>query len=136
MRNLAQRLVSEERRRSDPADTEARAAFRVCNKLSESLSALVGARGFRILLLRAQTLAKADAPWLGRLKAGANGALVFPEELERGLEPTAAAKGGAALLGHLLELLATFIGEALTLRLVQQVWPKVALDDSKSGGKT
>jgi hypothetical protein len=32
-----------------------------------------------------------------------------------------------ALVTHLLELLATFIGEALTLRLVQQVWSKAAL---------
>ena len=88
------------------------------------------------MLVRALTLAKADAPWLGGLEVGANGALVFPAKLEGDLAPKEAAKGGVALVGHLLELLVTFIGEALTLRLVQQVWPKAALDDVKPGSKT
>lgn len=136
MRNLAHRLISEEHRQRDPSDTESRAALRVCDKLRESLSALAGARGFRALLVRALTLAKADAPWLGGLEVGANGALVFPAKLEGDLAPKEAAKGGVALVGHLLELLVTFIGEALTLRLVQQVWPKAALDDVKPGSKT
>lgn len=51
-------------------------------------------------------------------------------------DESAAAEGGEALVAQVLELLATFIGEALTWRLVQQIWPKLALDAPKSGGKT
>ncbi len=37
------------------------------------------------------------------------------------------------LLAQLLGLLFTFIGEALTLQLVLDVWPELVLDDSDSG---
>jgi hypothetical protein len=103
--------------------------------LRESLSVLAGARGFRTLLARALALAKTEAAWLGQLEVSATGALVYPAELERELEPKEAAKGAAALVAQVLELLATFIGEALTQRLVQQIWPKAAFGDSQSGGK-
>jgi hypothetical protein len=135
MRNLARRLISAERRASDSSETEGHAAFRVCEKLRESLSALVGARGFRTLLARALTIASAEVPWLGKLEVGPGGSLVIPEALETEMRANEAAKGGAALVTHLLGLLTTFIGAALTLRLVQQVWPKTPLNDPKSGGK-
>lgn len=135
MQNLAHQLISEERRLGGSGN-DGRAAFRVCDKLRESLSALAGTRGFRTLLMRALALAKTEAAWLGRLEVGVNGALVFPAELEQEMDPKDAAKGGAALVTHVLELLETLVGEALTRRLVQQVWPKAALGDSKSGGKT
>lgn len=84
------------------------------------------------MLARALTLSKADVPWLGKLEVSASGALVLPKELERELEAKA---GGEALVGQVLELLKTFIGEALTQRLTQQIWPKAAFDESQPGGK-
>lgn len=87
------------------------------------------------MLARALTLSKADVPWLGKLEVSASGALVLPKELERELEAKAAAAGGEALVGQVLELLKTFIGEALTQRLTQQIWPKAAFDESQPGGK-
>jgi len=36
--------------------------------------------------------------------------------------------GGAILIAHLIGLLLTFIGEGLTFRLVQDVWPESAFD--------
>ena len=136
MRNLARSLIAAERRNSDSADTNARAAFRVCGKLRESLSPLTGAVGFRTLLTRALTLAKAEVPWLADLKVGPGGSLLIPEALAKEAEGSVAAKGGEALVTQVLELLATFIGEALTRRLVQQIWPKIAFDAPNSGGKT
>ena len=44
-----------------------------------------------------------------------------------------AKEGGAILIAQLLGLLLTFIGEGLTLRLVQDVWPEAAFDDRDSG---
>jgi hypothetical protein len=136
MRNLVRSLIAAERRKSDSQDTDARAAFRVCEKLRQSISALAGVVGFRTLLTRAVALAKADAPWLAQLKIEPSGSLSIPDSVDRDTDESAAAKGGEALVAQVLELLATFIGEALTRRIVQQIWPKIALDAPKSGGKT
>ena len=135
MRNLARRLIAAEHRADDPADTEGRAAFRVCERLRDALAVVVGTQGCRALLARALTLSAAEVPWLGKMKVSPTGALMLPAELECDLEPKSAAAGGVALVGQVLELLATFIGEALTRRLLRQIWPKVAFGESQSGGK-
>jgi hypothetical protein len=44
-----------------------------------------------------------------------------------------AMEGGALLIAQLLGLLLLFIGEGITLRLVQDVWPESAFDDRDSG---
>ncbi len=136
MRNLARSLIAAERRKSDSSDTNARAAFRVCGKLRESLSALTGAVGYRTLLMRAFALATVEVPWLAELKVGPGGSVLIPDPLPRETEESVAAQGGEALVAHVLELLATFIGEALTRRLVQQIWPRTAFDGPNSEGKT
>jgi len=41
-------------------------------------------------------------------------------------------EGGAILIAQLLGLLLTFIGEGITLHLVQDVWPESAFDDRDS----
>lgn len=134
MRSVAVRLIAEEFRARDPADTRGRAAFRACEKLRRPLSTLVGIVGFRSLLSRALTLAKAEVPWLGVLQINPDGSLDFPAAVEAQLQMDEAAEGGAALIAELLGLLVTFIGVDLTLRFVQEVWPKAALSDSESGG--
>lgn len=104
--------------------------LRVSEKLRQSLSALVGVVGFRTLLARALTLAKAEAPILGTLKISNDGSLEgFPSAREAPLGAAQIDGAGAVLVGHLLALLCIFIGESLTLRLVQDVWPEVALGD-------
>jgi hypothetical protein len=136
MRAFAHSIVAAERRESDHTDSDGHAAFRVCEKLRSSLSALAGPVGFSTLLKRALTLARAEVPWLAQLSVGPTGSLSIPDASDEDARPSEAAKGGVALVAHLLELLSTLIGDALTLRLVQQIWPKSALDDPKSGGKT
>jgi len=42
------------------------------------------------------------------------------------------AEGGAFLIAQLIGLLLTFIGEGLTLRMVQDVWPEAAFDGRDS----
>src|SRR5688572_27389180 len=98
MRNLARRLIAAEHQTRDSADTGGRTAFRVCEKLRVSLSALAGTRGFRTLLVRAVTRAKGEAPWLGKLEVGKDGTLLIPELLEEEAGRSEAAKGGEALV--------------------------------------
>jgi hypothetical protein len=45
------------------------------------------------------------------------------------------AEGSVALLARLLGLLVTFIGEALTLRLVEEMWPDVRLNAAELGAE-
>jgi hypothetical protein len=111
---LAQRLLTYEAfagKNSEPAES---AVFRVCAKLRQPLITLAGVAGFRSLLSRALTLARAEAPSLSEL------------EPQTGKEQ--ARDGGAILIAQLVGLLLTFIGEGLTLRLVQDVWPEAAFD--------
>jgi hypothetical protein len=53
-------------------------------------------------------------------------------ELEAQIKKDGAEQGDAILIAQLLGLLCTFIGEALTLRLVRDVWPDAAFDDPGS----
>ena len=50
-----------------------------------------------------------------------DGSLLGPGELEPQIDKD---DGGTILIAQLLGLLITFIGEALTLRLVQDMWPE------------
>lgn len=131
MKEIARSLIAEEH---EPNDLHpAHAAYRVCDKLGKSLSVLTGVRGFAALSARALSQAGEEVPWLAELlKVDANGALLLPSrDAEASVSSRDSAKGGLALVVHLLALLATFVGEALTLRLVQQVWPRLPLKNGK-----
>ena len=134
MRDLTKRLISEELRLGSASDTESHAAFRVCEKLRHVLSTFAGVAGFRSLLARALVLAKADVPWLAKLKIKGDGSFENTAEIESHLVQAEAAKGGIALIDQLLSLLITFIGEELTLRLMHELWPKASVRNSKSKG--
>jgi hypothetical protein len=45
-------------------------------------------------------------------------------------------EAGVILLAELLALLITFIGETLTLRLLQDAWPEAGLENCNSGDGT
>lgn len=132
---ITQHIISQERLAGGTDDTDARAAFRVCEKLRRSLSVLTGVMGFRSVLSRALVLAKAKESWLGELRIGVDGSLELPAELEARVGAEEASRGGTVLIESLLELLVTFVGKTLTLRLVQDVWPKAALNGPECGEK-
>ena len=65
--NLALWLLAQEGIADKPSETEEmHAAFRVCEKLRQSLSTLAGAAGYRSLISRALTLAKKETPSPGK----------------------------------------------------------------------
>jgi hypothetical protein len=127
-RYLAQRLLSYEVVAGKNSESTESAAFRVCAKLRRPLITLAGVAGFRSLLSRALTLARADAPSLSAVQVAADGSLKGLDELEPQIDKEQARDGGAILITQLIGLLLTFIGEGLTLRLVQDVWPEATFD--------
>ena len=135
MRKLAQQLIDEERRGVVSPETKSRAAFQVCEKLRGPLATFAGVAGFRSLLLRALVLARAEAPLLRGVQIQPDGSFQYSPELETQLDTTEVAAAAALLIEQLLGLLVVFIGEALTLRLVHEVWPRAASQDPKSGAK-
>jgi hypothetical protein len=125
---LAHRLLAYEAGRGENSEPAESAAFRVCAKLRLPLSTLAGVAGFRSLLSRALTLARAQAPSLSAVQVAADGSLEGLDELASQSDQEQSRDGGAILIAQLIELLLTFIGEGLTLRLVQDVWPEAAFD--------
>jgi hypothetical protein len=127
-RHLAQRLLTYEAIAAENSVPVESAAFRVCTKLRRPLITLAGVAGFRSLLTRALTLARSEAPSLNVVQVGADGSLKGLDEVEPQIDKEQASDGGIILIAQLIGLLLTFIGEGLTLRLVQDVWPEAAFD--------
>ena len=116
--DLARRILALEAAHADSDGSAPIGAVRVGLKLKAPLSTLMGAAGFTSIMARALVLAKADAPSLATVRVLPDGALSGfdgngPDQL--------------ILVGHLLALLATFIGESLTRRLASEAWPEVAV---------
>jgi hypothetical protein len=125
--DLARRLLAHEAMAGNTSERTEPAVFRVCDKLRPPISALAGVAGYRSLLSRALTLARAEAPSLSAVQVTADGSLEGRGELELKL-----GEDGVLLIAKLLGLCLDFIGAALTLRLVQDVSPHLRVT-TKSG---
>jgi hypothetical protein len=104
--------------------------------LRRSLCALAGVAGFCSLASRALTLAKSEAPSLSEIQVTSDGSLQRFGEPESQSQGHREDEAGVILLAELLALLITFIGETLTLRLVQDAWPEAGLENCNSGDGT
>ena len=122
-RDLARLLLMGEEKQGEHAADRAHVALRVFEKLRSHLSRLVGVAGFQALLARALALAKNEVDWLAAVQVQADATLEGFGEAAQSQSAEAIVEGSATLLAQLLGLLITFIGEALTLRLVKDVWP-------------
>jgi hypothetical protein len=139
VRRLATQILALEAAELRCARDRPEVAARVSDKLRSSLSQFLGPVGYQSLLSRALALAKAQDPSLAGLRIAEDGSLrgfdalsSRPDLGSAGSKSTGAAdeadRGPAAglLVTHLLGLLATFIGEPLTLQLVKRAWPHVS----------
>jgi nicotinic acid phosphoribosyltransferase len=126
MKELTRRLlVYESGSSGERVSAKNSASFRVCEKLRVQLAELIGVGGFRALLARAKALAGTEVPWLRELQIMADGSLEGLHELEAKFDSLSVTEGEVVLVSQLLELLVTFIGPALTLRLLHDIWPKM-----------
>lgn len=120
-REIAERLLVFESRDQSPSEADTSPAVQVCLKLGHYLGKLIGETGSRALLARALTLAKREAEVLIPVKLTDDGAL-------EGLQGEAVGASNV-VVGHFIGLLGTFVGESLTLRLLDDVWPDRTLLD-------
>ena len=109
-------------------DDEFAQVMRACERLRVPLTGMVGRTGYISLLSRALVLAKRGAPVLEGARIEPDGSLsglmhAGTEVGKRGV----LLQGGEALISEVLNLLVTFIGEALTLSLLGEAVDKTAL---------
>ena len=130
IRDLAERLIAYESRGKKSSRTGTLAAFPVCERLGPVLSTLMGETGFRMVLSRAVVRAQAEVPSLSIVQVQADGSLSGLDKLDKadgnGLPQPDLANGSVVVVAELLGLLVAFIGEAVTLQIVAEVWPKLS----------
>jgi len=139
IQDLARRILAFEAACDRPTGTPVDEAVRACAKLQAPLARFTGPAGFLSLLSRALVLARAEVPSLTVVQVRPDGSLAGFDKIEheKDFGESELEKGREVLLGHLLGLLATFIGEALTRRLACEAWPDASFDvtDSKEKEK-
>jgi hypothetical protein len=94
---------------------------RVYEKLRRQLGAPVGVDGFQALASRALALARSESPRLSAVQITANGALRGLGEVESQADADEDGEAGVILIAQLLGLFLTFLGEATTLRLIEDL---------------
>ncbi len=116
IQDLARRLLAFEAVSDNSSDAGVDVAVQVIEELRLRLIRLAGVDGFRSLLSRALTLAKAEVPSLEMVQVSADGSVEGFDGIEQSREAEAAAQqAGIILVAQLLDLLVTFIGAPLTL---------------------
>ena len=118
-RDLARTLVASEADASTVSLQTGAATMRVYERLRRQLGAPVGVDGFQALASRALVLAKSESPHLGAVQITANGDLRGLGEVDAQAEENGDA--GIILIAQLLGLFLTFLGEATTLRLIEDL---------------
>lgn len=107
------------------------AAVSAWAELRTYLVKLVGIHGYNALGDRAIALAKRENGWIGSMRINPDGSWEgLAESVPQ--DPASAFEGFVTLMTQFLGLLNTLIGEALTLRLVKEVWPQAQMEQAPS----
>jgi len=133
LRQAIQRALTREAGTDADAKALAAAARRVYDTLAGQLALLIGEGGVRALTARSLHLVQRDFPWLAKAQEPDPSEGPFAQvgfRLER-QEPAVATAAAAAALATLGGLLATLIGETLTMRVLRAAWPSALPDEAQ-----
>jgi hypothetical protein len=131
-RELARSLVaSEADAATTPFHTDS-ASVRVYERLRRQLGAPVGMDGFQALASRALALAKSESPRLSTVQVTPDGGLHGLIEVKSELTVDEDGEAGIILIAQLLGQFLTFLGEATTLRLIEDL--RLQADDRTVSG--
>ena len=120
-RELARSLVASEADANTTSLHIEPATVRVYERLRRQLGSPVGVDGFQALASRALALAKSQSPQLSAVQVAANGDLRGLGEIESQTDANEDGEAGIILIAQLLGLFLTFLGEATTLRLIEDL---------------
>ena len=133
-RDLARSLVAREADEGTASLHTEPATVRVYERLRRQLGAPVGVDGFQALASRALALAKSQSPRLSAVQLTANGGLRGLGEVESQTDADEDGEAGINLIAQLLGLFLTFLGEATTLRLIEDL--RLQVDVSPVSART
>ena len=137
-RDLARRLLAREAHNARAPEDVAGAARAVCRKLYLEVGQFVGADGYKVLLARALHLARGEFSFLEAVRIGDSDDDWLPGlgNIVPNRNATEVTEGMSAVLGGFVDLLSTFIGDDLALRMIHRRWPEVeARPGDGDGGK-
>ena len=121
---LARRVLARHAATAGDATAVAAAASRAYDDLAQVLAPVIGDVGVAAMTDRALHLAARQYRWLpARDPGSADTPYTQVVDALKRQDSTEAAAAAAAVLATILGLLATFLGEPLAARLVQQAWP-------------
>jgi hypothetical protein len=121
IRDWARKLIASEVDADPPSAQTEIATLRVYEKLRRQLCAPVGVDGFQALASRALSLAKLQSSGLSGVQVLANGALSGLSEVKLQMNADEDGEVGIILIAQLLRLFFTLLGEAATVRLIEDV---------------
>jgi hypothetical protein len=133
-RDLARSLVASEADSNTTSPHTEPATVRVYERLRRQLGAPMGVGGFQALAFRALALAKSESPRLGGVQITESGALRGLDEVECQTDADEEGEGGIVLIAQLLGVFLTFLGEATTLRLIEDL--RLQVDDRTESATT
>ena len=119
------RLLALEAGPTADAPAVAAAAGRLCERFEQQVTPLIGDAGAAAICARSLHLAQRQFPWLGSVGASeqSDGPFARVRQSLEQQEPVVATEAAVAVLAAIGELLAAFIGESLTTRLLREAWP-------------
>jgi hypothetical protein len=126
-RDLARSLVAREADSNTTSLQTEPASGRVYEMLRRQLGAPVGADGFQSLAARSLALARSESPRLRAVQVMANGALRGLDEVESQTNSDENGEVGIILIAQLIGLFLTLLGEATTLRLIEDLRPQAEI---------
>lgn len=125
---MVRRLMAKEIRAHRSSPHQESRAFRLCDRLRSPLIRFTGMAGYRSLLTRALAMTAQRIRWMKAVNVSADGDLSGVDEARVGVPPHEVTEGEIELMTQFIGLLVTFIGEELTGRLLEEVWPNVLED--------
>jgi hypothetical protein len=124
-RDLARSLVAHEADTGTASLRTEPATVRVYDRLRRQFSAPVGVDAFQVLASRALALAKSESRRLSAVQITANGGVRGLGEVESHTDTDEDGEAGVILIAQLLGLFVSFLGEATTLRLIEDLRSQV-----------
>ena len=134
-RSVARRIIARELARFEGHDALPQAVEHAFHQLEGLMACLVGAVGYRTLTLRAIHLAGAELPWLSEVELPLPLSRVTLSQTIPQVGEDQVRAGAETILGHIVDLLCTFIGKDLTFRLIRRVWTDVFDPDAGSSSE-
>ena len=124
-RRVFRRMLVREAGTGADASAVAAATGRLCEHFAHHLRPLVGDAGVAAIYARSLHLAQRHVPGLVPVRASGqdDGPLTRAQHFLKHQESPVAAEAAVAVLATVGELLASFIGDSLTTRLLREAWP-------------